>query len=223
MSQVAVAMKQLETPEAKELAETFLIEADLQSSITAITIWHKKYSNPSSNEERTIGLSLFRDAIVQFIACFDKSAKFRLSRDDIYEEHNGGHIYFQWLQDVRDAYAAHRFGANRQCIVGVIRDSASGVTGVGKMMGVYAGEQSTAGPALIAFMGIAARYTANRIERLLKEVQQAVDTMSQAQIDALQIGQVYGIDPSEIRASRNEIQRRKKSSRKPPDTTPSSE
>jgi hypothetical protein len=212
-----VAIKELATPKAKELAEFFLIEADIQSSIGAITLWYEKYANPSSDEGRTISLSLFRDAIVQFIACFDKTANFRLSRDDIYQEQDGAHIYFQWLQDVRDAYAAHRFGANRQCIVGVIRDPASGAAGIGKMMALYAGAEGAGGPQLIAFMSVAARFVAARIGTLLQEVQQDASAMTQAEIDALRIARVYGVDPSETRYSRNEIQRIKSPGR--PSTT----
>jgi hypothetical protein len=78
-------LKRLDTPEAKELAEYYLLQHDMHTSIAAMRLWHEKYAEKDrQTEEGLIGQSLFRDAIVQIAGCFDPTAKIRLSAEKIY-------------------------------------------------------------------------------------------------------------------------------------------
>jgi hypothetical protein len=89
-------LRALKGPLATEVAEYSLLLGDLELSIKTIKLWHEKYAeNQKSQEETTIACSLFRDGIVQFIGCFDKTAKFALKADDVYKIDGTQLGYFQ--------------------------------------------------------------------------------------------------------------------------------
>jgi hypothetical protein len=203
-------LKQLDTPAAKELAETILLQLDINSSISAMQIWTSKNTpnEEQSADDATICESLFRDAIIQFVGCFDKSAKYPLIRDEIYGAANGGDSYFQWLQDIRDAYAAHKFGALRQCIVGVLIDPVTGMIGQGHLSSIYQGPTSPSdGLQIISFMRIGAEFVNKKIKVLQEKMLSEAKQLSPEQLENLPIATAFGIDPTEIRKSRREIQR----------------
>src|ERR1700704_3372810 len=54
-----------------------------------------RFSGPKfTAEEETVRLSLWRDALVQFVACFDRTAPYHLRAEDIYHDGNKGLSYF---------------------------------------------------------------------------------------------------------------------------------
>ena len=112
---------------AKELAELQIIRADLKAALDTLSLWFSKYApqtNQLSDEGRLISQSFFRDSLVMFVGCFDKTAaSTSLSETAIYGSVRGGLAYFKWLKDIRDAYAAHKFGPFRQCVAGVALDT----------------------------------------------------------------------------------------------------
>jgi hypothetical protein len=112
-------IRELNSPLARELAEIELLSHDVETAFYEIELWRSNPPRASmTREERAVSISLFRDAIVQFIGCFDKTAEFSLRKEDIYKEPDELE-FFQWLQDLRDAFAAHKFGPYRQCVAGV--------------------------------------------------------------------------------------------------------
>jgi hypothetical protein len=201
-------MKELATPDAKELAEMFLLQQDLASSFQAMKLWHERYwrkENPTP-EDTLIANSLFRDAILQFIGCFDRTAQYRLSVQDVYKSTQGATEYFSWLQDIRDAYIAHKFGPDRQCAVGVFSDSKGTVISIGHFVSVYAGPSEGARD-LIEFIAIAGRYLNSRIEDLHAQVLAAAKAMSKEDLNALPIARAYGVGPNDTRMSREKFKR----------------
>jgi len=54
------------------------------------------------------------------VGCFDRTAPYRLNAEEIYSPETGGLAFMQYLRDLRDAFAAHRFGPLRQSHVGVL-------------------------------------------------------------------------------------------------------
>jgi hypothetical protein len=78
-------LKKLDTPLAKELAENYILRDDMRTSIATLTLWTEKFAEiPTGTESGLIGQSLFRDAIIQFVGCFDKTSPFPLSAKAIY-------------------------------------------------------------------------------------------------------------------------------------------
>ena len=79
---MAEVLKEIQSPLATELAEYILMRQDLQLASNTIKIWFTKYGDldaiTAAQDDLLIGQSLFRDAVVMVISCFDKSAPLRL-------------------------------------------------------------------------------------------------------------------------------------------------
>ena len=104
-------------------------------------------------DDLIVASSLFRNAIVSFVACFDKSVTPRLDVDSVYSEAEGGIEYFKWLKDLRDSWVAHRFGAHRQSYVGPMVDDNTGkYIGIGNMVQMYAAPKTDGADQLVSFM-----------------------------------------------------------------------
>jgi hypothetical protein len=136
----------IDHPVTEALGEALLLQKDIQTSIDAINIWHDYYAEKPDRTsiDKIIELSLFRDAVVQFIGCFDKSNKYRLDETEIYGADPNGLPYFQWMNNIRNAYAAHKHGAQRQALIGVMRDPVTGTEGVVGMALIYEGPPKAA-------------------------------------------------------------------------------
>jgi hypothetical protein len=198
-------LKRLDTPLAKKLAETLVLQRDMQRSLDAIELWHAKYAEKEpGTEDAIIGQSLFRDAIILFVGCFDKSAEFPLSANDIYGHHPKGLSSFEWFQNMRDGYAAHKFGAQRQCVVGVIQ-SPTGEIGIGQLFAAYRGQLKSDGPQLIGFMKTAARHLDQKVERLSQDLLEYAQKMKPEEIAALPRAEVHTLSQEESKLTRSGI------------------
>jgi len=202
-------LKALSFPLAVELAEATLLRQDMRASLSAMKLWCEKYSKleKPTLEEMTIRQSLFRDAIVQFIGCFDKTAPFSLSKDEVYKGTDGGAEYFQWLKDIRDAYAAHKFGPLRQCAVGVFVDlPESGQITIGDLISIYAGPTEERNNLdLISFMGVAANYLDSAVTALQEKLLTAAKATPIVELRALPNARAHGVNPEDIRLSREKF------------------
>lgn len=202
-------LRQIDSPAAKELAETILIQTDIRFAISAIGIWQRMASEMKEGEDSTvICQALFRDAIVQFIGCFEEKPKHTLVRDQVYSENNGGHEYFKWLQDMRDAYAAHKFGALRQSSAGVVVEDGKAISH-GFLQSIYLGPDVQGAPQLLHFMQIAADFVAVKIKTLEQRMLEEVRLMTAEQLEALPIIRMHGVDPVDVRKTRADLQRSK--------------
>jgi hypothetical protein len=74
MSESKTPIRELNSPLARELAELELLLYDIESAFHQITLWRGQFAPRGSmpREEKALSLALFRDAIVQFVGCFDK-------------------------------------------------------------------------------------------------------------------------------------------------------
>jgi hypothetical protein len=141
----------LTSPLALEYAERALQHHDINHAIEAIRIWSSPLPGLSEAAARVVRTSLFRDAIVQFVGCFDKSDKqYRLVREDVFPRTGSAEEYFQWLLALRDTFAAHRFGPLRQAVTGAsVVGGAGGAVSV--LMSLYLGPDATEAPRLLEF------------------------------------------------------------------------
>jgi hypothetical protein len=168
----AGTLKALETPLAKEYAENLLLQSDMRESLAAMECWERRFAESSDPEDNLIGASLFRDAVIQFVGCFDKTAQFPLSAQDIYGRDPDGLPSFQWFKNTRDAYAAHKFGAQRQCVVGVVLKD--GERGIGHLFAKYRGQNKADGAVLRGFMQTAANHLDSRVQSLEKKLKEQI-------------------------------------------------
>jgi hypothetical protein len=210
MTDVTVTMRELNTPVAKEYAEFLLLQADMRSALAAIRLWHEKYTgDDQSPEEATIGLSLVREAIIQFISCFDKKAKYRLVAEDIYAEMEGALDRFNEMYDIRDAYVAHRFGPYRQCVIGVeMLPDGTRILSPTAMTNWRPRKEH--GPMLIALFSRAAEHIDKKVKLLNEQVSASTATLTREQIDALPLAQLHGVGSDEIRMGRGEFQKKRR-------------
>jgi hypothetical protein len=200
-------MKALDTPAAKEYAENILLVMDMRESIAAMECWERRFAESTDPEDALIALSLFRDAIVQFVGCFDKTAKFPLDAKTIYGDSEGGVESLQWFKDIRDAYAAHKFGAQRQCSVGVV--SHDGQRDVGQIWARYRGQTKAEGPMLRGFMQKAADYLVAHMQELGKKVQEEIRQMSDEDVAKLSDAGTRTLKMEEARFTRADLDRDK--------------
>lgn len=195
-------LRELSSPIARELAEIQLISADIEHAFRAIDIWRKKYA-PMKNmtpTEMAISLSLFRDAIVQFVGCFDRTAEFPLHKEAIYKTPDEI-AYFDWLHDLRDTYAAHKFGPSRQCVVGVPAEGSSRRIHFISM--IYRGPPHSSGVQLKDFIGMAGTFAANRMLKLIAKIQEGVNSLTDQELSEIPLAKPRPAAPSELRMSRS--------------------
>lgn len=205
-------LKALETPLAKEYAENLLLQNDMQGALATMECWQRRFASSSDREERLIAASLFRDAIIQFVGCFDKTAQFPLSADEIYGGDPDELSAFQWFKDTRDAYAGHKFGAQRQCVVGVVLKE--GQRGVGRLMAIYRGQHKSDGDVMRGFMQTAANHLDTRVDELGKKLEKEVTKLSIEEINKLKDATARTLRMGEARFTRADLNREKPAQRR---------
>ncbi len=151
-------VRRLDTPEARRYAEWCLLELDLNRCLHIARLWKQV----DSDGDKEIAVSLFRDAVVSFIACFDKTNPVTLDAQILYRDYQGGMEYFRWLSSIRDTWIAHRHGASRQASAAIIVDDNTGdYLGLGRMLMAYSRPVLAGADDFIAFVSIALRHAAS--------------------------------------------------------------
>ena len=202
-------LKALDTPLAKRYAENLLLQRDMTDCLTTMQLWESRIAAAENADDRIIAGCLFRDAITQFVGCFDKTAEFPLSADEIYGHDPEGLVSFKWFKDTRDAYTSHKFGAQRQCVVGVARKD--GVTGLGYLIAKFRGQKRDDGPQLRGFMQTAAKFLDSRVDSLKADLMKEVEVMPMDDIAKLNEANVRTLKMEEARFTRADLQREKPS------------
>jgi hypothetical protein len=195
-------VRELDSPLARELGELNLICMDMETTFLAIDLWRVKYvpMKDMTSTERTVALALFRDAVVQFVGCFDRTAEFSLQKEDIYKT-DRELAYFAWLRDLRDSYAAHKFGPYRQCAVGVDVKTRR----VRFLTQIYRGP--TTAEQLQKFVAKAAVHAALRMKGIAEQLNRQTASLTDEQLAAMPISEIHPVTNSEMRMSRSKFLR----------------
>lgn len=203
----SLPLKMLKSPLAHELAETVLLLDDVRHSFGAMSLWFQKYTprDGMSKAEDIIADSLLRDAIVQFIGCFDSSASVHLDPAVVFSGIEGGVEFFGWLKDIRDAYAAHKFGALRQSVAGAIIDPANTVIGIGYLVQKSFPIPSESKKDVLSCFGATGRYLEKQVQELQDALLAEAQAMSAKDLLALENARTYALKSSEYRDSRNAV------------------
>ena len=198
-----IRLRTLSTPAATRLAELYLHQHDIEGSIKALELWSRSFEGLPEEDANAIRASLFRDAIVQFVGCFDRTDKeHRLAFENLYQGVDKADAYFGWLKDLRDAYAAHRFGPLRQVAVGAA-ELPNGKHALGLLRNVFMGPHQEEGPRLRAFMQIASKALSEKITELNEQVLQEVTSMTSQEFESLPWARTTkAVGAEEIRQSR---------------------
>ena len=197
--------KQLDSPSALRLAELSLLQFDINHSIKAIEIWSAEFCDRGelAERDRTVSISLYRDAIVQFTGCF--AGRSSLSASDVYGHIEGGPETYQFLLDMRDAYAAHNFGPLRQAVsIAMFKPDFAELIRVGCPRWIYHGGLTRSiGDELRRFMQVAQTHVDARMESARDQVHSEVSSMSVDEWRALNEPQIHHAEIQDIRSSRS--------------------
>lgn len=174
---------------------------------------------PFSDVEIVIRLALYRDALVQFVACFDGSAPLFLAVPSVYPGDPNAQSFFESLKALRNNFAAHRHGAARQCVMGVVAD-ASGPIGVGKIAIHVVVPEIVELRHILAFVWKARRHVQERAEMLNVVVTQQGMAMSRENILLLPGAHGYNMRPEDMRLSRERLARQRAHADRQPSKTP---
>jgi hypothetical protein len=200
-------LRALETPLAKEYAENLLLQIDMRNCLDVLKLWQDRYAGRAEPDERVVAASLFRDAIMLFVGCFDPTSKYPLSAQDIYGHDPEGVPSFQWFKDVRDAYVGHKFGAWRQCIVGVISSPGDERRSIGHLSAIFRGQPKEDGDKLRGFIQTASNYLDARVGRLKEQLTESVQNMTALEIAALKEAGARTLRKHEAKLTRADLMR----------------
>ena len=192
-------LRKIQTKEANELAEFLLFRGELANSMRALQIYERLRFGRSTEEDSFVAASLFRDAIVQFTGCFGKTEP-KLQSATVYAQFPGASDFFRWVQDLRDAYAAHNFGPMRQSVVGMAKQGDGYARG--EFVSVYGGPDQSGIHQLKRFVQIAQNTVDRRISVLDAIVSDQVKAMTPDQYDELPIAEFVAAGPGEVRMTR---------------------
>lgn len=197
-------------PVAVEIAEWMLTRNDLSNSLASLTLWSKVYgpvNDPNQPDAQTIAGSLFRDAITQFVGCFDEKNAFPLVVETVYPSVEGIAEAFRFLRSLRNSYTSHRHGAARQCVVGIAVHPITGeYGGNGHLMTVYHGPAAETHDNLLGIVGMAVRFVDARIADLQHQLDAEARAMTPAQRLKMPSA-VLQAGPAELRKSRGDLRR----------------
>ena len=122
------AGRSLETKSARQCAEWQLLKADLEYCLRRIELCLATTRSGEGEDSRDVAVSLFRDAVVTFVCCFDKETPVRLDAEKLYDRPNvkGGMEYYSYILGLRNSWIAHRHGAYRRCHTIILVDERNG-------------------------------------------------------------------------------------------------
>ena len=170
----------LNTREARRYSEWMLLVRDLEYSLRRAEMWKDMaQSDAGDGGDIEIGVSLFRDAVVSLVACFDDTLPVYLVPASVYGETPGGAEYFQWLKNLRHTWIGHRGGPQRQCRVAVLLDEKTGeFRGFGFLHQSWVGPKPEAGDDLVRMMRIALAHARREMKRCHSVVEDYVKRMT---------------------------------------------
>ena len=121
-------LRALKTANGIQHAEWVLLVSDLQRCLELVYLWRQLLSSDEKTPRDTrLAESLFRDAVVSFVSCFDKDkGHVYLDAQSLYGSMEGALAAFQWFYNVRNQSIAHRYGPHRLAHTMVIIDDDTG-------------------------------------------------------------------------------------------------
>ena len=201
--------RSLTTPDARTYSEWVLLVMDLQYSLRRAELWSnmtKSGAGDADNFEE-IRASLFRDAVVSLVACFDNTLCVHLDPTSVYGETPGGPEYFRWLETLRHTWIGHRGGSLRQCVAAVVIDESTGdLQGTSLLCRMYLGPPAEAGEDLVRMMQIALVHAQRELQRHTSVVEDYARGMTNRERLRLPVAQLVAPGPEEIRIGRRKFQ-----------------
>ena len=207
--------RSLNTPDARRYTEWVLLVKDVEYALRRATLWRDMArSDKGDAGDIELRVSLFRDAVVSLVACFDDTSPVHLDPDRVYGETPGGAEYFQWLKNIRHTWIGHRGGPLRQCVVAVVLDESTGdFRGIGHLSQVWLNPKAEAGDDLVRMMEIALIHARRELERCGSVVQDYVERMTSRERLQLPVARTIAPGPLDIHMGRRKFHNIKNASK----------
>lgn len=176
------ALRSLKTNNGTQHAEWVLLVHDLQRCLELLEHWGQYQSlEDKTPRETRVAESLFRDAVVSFVSCFDKeNGRVCLDAQSLYGSIEGALGAFQWFYNVRNSSIAHRYGPHRLAHTVVIIDENTGEL-LGDGVSVYKMYQPSTGAdalsALTALVQVAIKHSRSQVDDLRVKCKAEMDAL----------------------------------------------
>ena len=198
------APRALKTANGIQHAEWALLVSDLQRCLELVTHWSQLVSlHEKTPRDTRLAESLFRDAVVSFVSCFDKDkGHVYLDEQSLYGSIDGALAAFQWFCGVRNQSIAHRYGPHRMAHTMVFVDEHTGnVFGGG--VGEFAMYQPTSGvDALTTLIQVALKHANAQVEELSVRCKAEVEEMYPSERRRLEVASYRVPDERSLRLGR---------------------
>ncbi len=208
--------KALETETSAELAHLQVNRTCLVEAIRAFQTYFNRWRSgePADETEGTIRLALFRDGLVQSMACFNKNpAKRRefLIPAEAFDGIEGWEEFYAWMLDLRNCYAAHNVGAKRNSQPVVLIDPRTDeVVGVGSFDVHYQGESLEAEGSIAAFCNTALKHVNARIKEAQARLWAEASALSREERQALPVARNVVPGRNDITTGRDRYRKKTK-------------
>ena len=202
------ALRALRTANGTEHAEWVLLVVDLQRCLELVEHWkHLESVEDKTPRDRRLAESLFRDAVVSFVSCFDKDkGRVFLDEELLYGSIDGAPAAFRWFHDVRNQSIAHRYGPYRMAHTTVIVDEHDGGL-LGAGTSTYTMYQPTTGVDVLASLIQVALQDANtRVEELRERCLAEIKAMHPSERRRLEVASYRVPDERSLRLGRRKYQ-----------------
>lgn len=209
--------KLLETATASEHSELQIISRCIEEASLALKMYFVRFQHglPENEEEAAIRRALFRDGLIQIMACFSTNPNKRdryLIPSEAFDGQQGWEPFYKWMLDLRDGYAAHNFGAQRLADSIVFLDSDTGqVAGVGIITVGFDGP-SEGEASFSAFCGTAMRHAKSRMEQASAKLLAEAQALSKAELEALHDAALVVPGAEDVKTSREKYRTKTKGS-----------
>ncbi len=201
-------IRTMETSEAQTFAEWYLLVDDLQYCLQVAKLWKDKVAEQPESGKNDSSASLFRDAVISFMACFDPAAPVRLDPQKIYQNIPGGIDYYKWLLALRDTWIAHRHGTSRQAVTTILVDESTGnFLGIGCMVQSYSSPVPDSADDFIRFIQIATSHAELKKNALESSVKDQAKSMKPSERLQLPVATTKIPDAQALRMGRKKFQR----------------
>ena len=210
------AARSLTTTEARTYSEWVLLVGDLKYALKRAEIWENIAGAKSGNGcDAEVCVSLFRDAVISFVSCFDKQLPVHLDALNVYSQVPGGLDYFNWLTNLRNTWIAHRFGPYRQCEVAIFIDINTGnIQGIGNFSQLYYGPKAEAGGDLIRMIKIALEHAGNHEKNHEDTIKVYVEGLKKSERLKLSVARTIVPASDEVNLGRKKFRNIKRQSRR---------
>ena len=208
--------RSLNTREAREFSEWVLLVNDLEYALRRAHLWRDIVKSETKNEhDSEVCVSLFRDAVISLVACFDNTLSVHLDPRNVYNTIPGGFEYFQWLKDLRHSWVAHRSGPSRQCVAAILVDEQTGdFRGFGHLCHLYLGPKADASGDLVKVVEIALIHARKELDKHQSILKQKIEKMKNHERLRLPIAATVVASHKEIHMGRKKFQNIKRSSKR---------